>query len=217
LLRTFDGHGAAVTSVAFLADKQRLASATNDGTLRFWDANSGELSHTWKGHDGAINCISFAPRGECFASGGVDNRVRLWNPVTGEAIANLPSHSGVNRLTFSRDGKLLACGGADGRVQVWQVAEIVEMGAAARALHTFQGHTDAVTGLGFSSDGKRLVSGSADRSVKIWDVIAGDELISFRSGMDAGPRVQFSPDGRFLAATRDFCIVVWDSQSTMTK
>ncbi|OCK96609.1 uncharacterized protein K441DRAFT_51027 [Cenococcum geophilum 1.58] len=41
-LQTLEGHSGDVRSVAFSHDSTRLASAFDEGTVRIWDASSGE-------------------------------------------------------------------------------------------------------------------------------------------------------------------------------
>jgi WD40 repeat protein len=41
-----EGHRGAVSSVAFSHDSARLASASDDSTVKIWDASSGECLQT---------------------------------------------------------------------------------------------------------------------------------------------------------------------------
>ncbi|XTI83259.1 WD40 repeat-like protein [Cenococcum geophilum] len=47
-LQTLKGHSSSVRSVAFSADSTRLASASEDSTVKIWDAHSGECLQTLK-------------------------------------------------------------------------------------------------------------------------------------------------------------------------
>ena len=45
-LQTLEGHSYVVNSVAFSHDSAQLASASRDGTVKVWDASSGECLQT---------------------------------------------------------------------------------------------------------------------------------------------------------------------------
>ena len=45
-LQTLEGHGDSVRSVAFSHDSTRLASASDDKTVKIWDASNGECLQT---------------------------------------------------------------------------------------------------------------------------------------------------------------------------
>ncbi|KAF1828257.1 hypothetical protein BDW02DRAFT_603580, partial [Decorospora gaudefroyi] len=54
LLQTLEGHTMSVSSVAFSAAGDRLASASYDQTVRVWDAKTGQPLHTLKGHTSCV-------------------------------------------------------------------------------------------------------------------------------------------------------------------
>ncbi|MEO1510035.1 MAG: hypothetical protein AAFU84_20540, partial [Cyanobacteria bacterium J06633_23] len=56
-----------------------VVSASDDGTLRFWQLPDGHLLHTLTGHRGIIWQASFDYTSEHLASAGADGQVRLWN------------------------------------------------------------------------------------------------------------------------------------------
>jgi WD40 repeat protein len=61
-LQTLEGHSRAVSSVAFSHDSARLASASDDTTVKVWDASSGECLQTLNISKALVN-ISFDATG----------------------------------------------------------------------------------------------------------------------------------------------------------
>ena len=101
-----------------------MASASDDETVRLWDAATGNLAATLEGHVGWVNSVDFSPRGDILASGGDDGTVRLWDAATGNRLVALAGHIGwVNSVAFSPNGDILASGAWDGFINLWSVPE----------------------------------------------------------------------------------------------
>ncbi|KAF9343105.1 hypothetical protein BGX26_006255, partial [Mortierella sp. AD094] len=88
-IHTLAGHSGSVNSLSFSATGHRIASGSDDKTVRLWDVDTGKCVRTWQGHKAA-----YSPKGDQIASGGGDLTVRLWDADTGEYVLTWRGHSG---------------------------------------------------------------------------------------------------------------------------
>ena len=207
-LSELKGHVGSVTSVAFSPDGKRLASASDDRTVKVWDDISGKQILQLIGHDDDVTCVAFSPDGKRLASASRDHRVKVWDSTSGQEILSFNGHKlWVNSVEFSPDGKQVASASDDLTVKVWDSTSGQESIA-------FNGHALSVKCVAFSPDGKRLASASDDHTVKVWDAMNGQEAITFNGHTRSVKSVAFSPDGKRLAsASDDHTAKVWDATS----
>jgi WD40 repeat protein len=106
--------------VAFSPDGQRLASASEDGTVKVWDAATGQESLTLKGHTEAVYSVAFSPDGQRLASASQDKTVKVWDAATGRESLTLKGHTELAlSVAFSPDGQRLASASFDNTAKVW--------------------------------------------------------------------------------------------------
>ncbi|KIM19969.1 hypothetical protein M408DRAFT_30771 [Serendipita vermifera MAFF 305830] len=205
------GHTDTVNSVVFSPDGRRVASGSQDKTIRVWDAETAEMvAKPFEGHTDGIICVAFSPDGTRIASAGsFDMTIRVWDAETGEMVAGpFEGHTAsVVSVAFSPDGTRLVSGAHDTVIWVWD-ARTAEM-----VVGPFEGHVLGVTSVSFSPDGRRVVSGSLDARIWLWDAETAEKVIGpFRGHLHGVSCVAFSPDGTRIASAgfRDKIIRVWD-------
>ena len=204
-LRTLTGHIGIIHSVAFSPDGKRIASGSEDRTIKVWDTESGVELATLKGHTREVWSVAFSPDGKRIASASLDNTIKLWNAESGAELATLKGHAReVWSVAFSPDGKRIASGSEDRTIKVWDA----ESGAE---LVTLKGHADLVLSVAFSPDGKRIASACRDQTIKLWNAESWAELVTLRGHTRAVRTVTFSPDGQRVASgCDDKSVRVWD-------
>ncbi|MEO0491412.1 MAG: WD40 repeat domain-containing protein, partial [Cyanobacteria bacterium J06659_2] len=199
----FLGHSQTVNRAVFSPDGSRIASASDDGTVRLW-SRTGELLQVLAGSGDRFTDVAFNPEENLLAAANADGSVWLWQLGKETPPTLFNAHSDwIGGLAFSPDGQSLATASRDGTIQLWRVAD-------QQRLQTLSGHQGWVNAVQFSPDGQRLVSGGEDRTLRLWDVNTGQSL---QRRSDPGDRVNdlaFSPDGQFLvSASDDQTLGVW--------
>jgi WD40 repeat protein len=63
-----------MNAVAFSPDSSLLASASNDETVRLWNAGTGQEVQKLEGHTRSVNAVAFSPDGSLLASASDDER-----------------------------------------------------------------------------------------------------------------------------------------------
>src|SRR5262249_3511263 len=82
-----------VDAIAIAPDGTWLATGSDDGTVRLWDAATGRLRGTLTGHASGVRAVAIAPDGTWLATGSDDGTVRLGDGATGQERATLTGHT----------------------------------------------------------------------------------------------------------------------------
>jgi WD40 repeat protein/serine/threonine protein kinase len=205
-LLTLRGHGNVVRAVAWNRDGTRLASAGHDGTVKVWEAATGQEIRTLRGHRQEVNAVAWSPDGTRLASASQDGTVKVWEAATGTATLTLRGHTqSVESVAWSPDGTRLASAGRDETVKVWDAA-------TGQNPLTLRGHGSPLRGVTWSPDGTRLASAGGDRVAKVWDAATGQNTLTLRGHAGGVLAVAWSPDGTRLASgSLDQTVKVWEA------
>ena len=97
-------------------NKEYLASASDDETIKIWDLDTFQCLKTLQGHDYSVRSIQFLGKG-LIASAGGDGKIKIWDISTGECNFTIDAHSGwINALELL-DKETLVSGSDDGTIK----------------------------------------------------------------------------------------------------
>lgn len=202
------GHTDEVLEVVYGPDGTWLASASRDGTIKFWDPVSGQQVSSIEAHEGSVRALAVSRDGSYLASAGYDQLLKLWDAESHELIRTIRDHEGpINAVTFSPNGDRIASASDDQTIKLWDTA-------TGNEINTISGHTAGVSDIAFTPDGKRLASCSnGDQTVRIWDSHSGQPITILLQGELDLRKVEFSPDGARLLAIRYGTFFLWDTEN----
>jgi WD40 repeat protein len=167
-VRSFPGDAIDVNAVAFSPDGSMLATAGDDGSLKVWDPNTGDLLWMFAGRH-QVWGPSFSADGSLVAaSWSSEGRTRVLDAANGRLVRTFPRPGAYT--TFSPDGRLLAISTPTRHDRV--------RSRNRRQAFRLDGSVNR--------PGHRMVSGSqrrpTDGTARIWDGKTGEPLVHTCSG-----------------------------------
>jgi WD40 repeat protein/class 3 adenylate cyclase/GTPase SAR1 family protein len=185
-----------VFNAVWSPDGHTIASTSDDGVVRFWDSQGGQLISSFeaipplpKADRADVRGFTWSPTGLAFATGS-DAGVFVWDTASRELRSMLKASSGSITTLWSPDGKYIASTTYEGGVYVWDS----QTGALARHFRASYGPA-----LAWSPDSKRIASPDG-RQLNIWDIESGLLLHVLEGHHDKIANVAFSNDGKLLAS-----------------
>ena len=202
-VRQYHGHEGAVWTVASTPTGSRVATGSDDRTVRLWDA-SGRFAPEVPVQS-AVRAAAWARDGRLLAIGTADSTIALHDGQTLESRGRIKVAAGlIHDVALDPQAGSVFAACADGTVRRGDVAghaTTLRIPCRDKAVHSVD----------ISPDGLRLATASDDGTATVRDLAAWETAIKTVRHSRRVWCVRFAPDGeRFYTAGDDRLAVVWD-------
>ncbi|KAK7046416.1 polygalacturonase 3, partial [Favolaschia claudopus] len=200
-----EGHVDDVLAALFI-QRGHVASASNDGSLRFWNPDTGKPVRTPLLSDSPITCLAFHSPSKLLVFGSHSGALYVWDQSP-DHPSRLPRQSDapVTSVAVSPGGIIVASGYEDGTVAFWDVRTRRQHG------QIFSGHSESVSSVIFLDD-ETVLSGSFDKSIFIHRVKSGKRDFWTRLLARTSRRIYslaVTSEPRILVAACYNCVIRW--------
>jgi WD40 repeat protein len=199
------GHGAALTTLEWSPDGQKIVAADTQGKVILWDVAKQKPTGVIDLSGYQVRPILFSPDGRqviTCASPGQERQsvVALWNAQTlvADFKFDLRLQQAVTKVAISPGGDVIATANADQSVSLWRRTRPDDPRSAWREA-TLLRHPVLV--LVFSPDGTELVTGSGSGRATRWAVKDGEAIGSWvaEGANDGLYHIEYLPGGKEIA------------------
>lgn len=199
-----------INSIIQLSDN-RIASCSDDKTIKIWNLKTGECIATLEGHTDDVHSLIKLSENR-IASGSRDKTIKIWNieiPEHAHCIATLKGHEYGILLLVKLSENRIASGSLDSTLKIWDLDThrcILTIDLPER--DDYVGGKWHVRSLIKLSDNS-IAIGSDDGRINIWDFELAKYVASFEGHTGyIFSMIQLS-DNRIASASQDKTIKIW--------
>lgn len=202
-------HTASIHAIAHDRARRAILTAAEDGAIKVWEANSGQLVQTLD-NGSAVLDIAVLPDGERILSGDEDGQLRRWSLAEeNPQPQQIGAHRGpILTVAVTPDGHRAITGTETWAIRIWDLA-------SGEAEQTLTLHRGAVYDLVVTANGEQLLSASGDETIRLWRLADGEPIQIFAGHEETVAALALLPDGSgFVSASDDETIRLWSFDSS---
>jgi len=181
-----NGVGGPVRMAVFSPDGKQIATACEDGNIRFWETSTGDAAGALK-LDGPALAVAYSADGKRIIAGGANGKAIVFDVESRQPLVRYLGHTAaIHSVALSPDGRRALTGSSDRLAKLWDTGiqndapiEPEDAQATARTSETdepadgkeilsLRHHDQAVTSVAFSPDGRSILTASLDGTAVLW-------------------------------------------------
>jgi len=200
--RQFKGHSGYVNSCCPAKNASILASGSDDGNARLWDARVRTCQRTIK-HDFPVTSVSMGATGHELYTGCLDGNIRQYDLRRPEEVNMLlQGHQDiVTGMALSGDGNFLLSNSMDNTVRCWDVKPYASEDRCQKVfLGAQHNYEKGLLKCNWSREDTQVAAGSADNFVYVWDVTSRRILYKLPGHSGSINEVHFHPNQPIIAS-----------------
>jgi WD40 repeat protein len=160
-IQQFNGHTYDVTCVIVLHDG-RLATASDDKTIKIWNTKTGNSDHTFNGHTDWFHCLIEFDQNRIISCDD-DKTIKIWNVNKLQCEKTLLGHTSSVNCIAKLDQNRIISGGYDKKLKIWNMNTF-------QCEYTIQSnHTKSIWCI-LVLNCNQIVTGSYDKTIQIYDL-----------------------------------------------
>ncbi|HEX3641162.1 MAG TPA: hypothetical protein VHV10_07720 [Ktedonobacteraceae bacterium] len=122
-LRIYQGHKGPIEALSWSPDGTKIASASDDGTVRIWDVQTGKTLSVYQDQtpQAHFTAVAWSPNSKHIVSGDDRGHVQIWDALTGHLLLTYLGHYNdpVTFVSWSHDSNDVASSGYKGIARIW--------------------------------------------------------------------------------------------------
>jgi WD40 repeat protein/serine/threonine protein kinase len=208
-LAVLTNHTRWVSALAFSPDGKTMGSASADCSIKLWDTSNWQEVATLRGSRDEVYGIVFSADGSTLFSGIKDGNVLAWDgrPKLANARA-LRKPGNAQAFALVSSGRIPYCGYSNNTFNLWEPLtlhkltehQLSEPEVLTNSIPLSLDWNSFSLSLGFSPGGERLAMATRSGRIYLWDVEQERKVAWLDGWPSDSTLVQFSSDGRLLAA-----------------
>jgi guanine nucleotide-binding protein subunit beta-2-like 1 protein len=171
--KMYAGHSHFVSQVVLTSDSRFVISSSWDGSVRFWNIQTGKTVQQLVGHKKDVLSVAVSHDDRQILTGGLDNQVKVWNTkgLCKHTVDKNQHTDAVSCVKFYHGQKtpIVVSASWDKSIKVWDNMYM-------QLMYTFTGHKAQINSIDMVQNSSYLSSGSRDGTIMVWDLVNGKFL-----------------------------------------